>query len=84
MDLARDLRFLDVARSRSDARPDSFPSEKRERLLGGDPPAGGPGKEAAQRQGTIIQDFFLLGGYGDVVLEYSNENQVTPHVLVIL
>ena len=31
----------------------------------------------------IIRDFFLLGGYGDVVLEYSNKNQVTPHVFVI-
>eukprot|EP00976_Prorocentrum_cordatum_P112605 1195563-Prorocentrum_minimum.AAC.5 len=45
--------FLDVARSRSDARPDFRfqvrPSEAS--LLGGDPPAGGPGKEAAQRQG---------------------------------
>eukprot|EP00959_Pyramimonas_sp_CCMP1952_P002555 52617-Pyramimonas_sp.AAC.1 len=38
------VRFLDVARSRSDARPDfrSVPSER------SDPPAGGPGKEAAQ------------------------------------
>eukprot|EP00976_Prorocentrum_cordatum_P059487 1175516-Prorocentrum_minimum.AAC.4 len=38
-----------VARSRSDARPD-FRSG-RAKLLGGDPPAGGPRKEAAQRQG---------------------------------
>eukprot|EP00959_Pyramimonas_sp_CCMP1952_P081704 1706836-Pyramimonas_sp.AAC.2 len=40
--------FLDVARSRSDARPD-FRSPG-----GGDPPAGGPGKEAAQRQGRVL------------------------------
>eukprot|EP00976_Prorocentrum_cordatum_P009860 197183-Prorocentrum_minimum.AAC.1 len=44
--------FLDVARPRSDARPD-FSSVRARRALGGDPPAGGPGKEAAQRQGTV-------------------------------
>eukprot|EP00976_Prorocentrum_cordatum_P100563 1192277-Prorocentrum_minimum.AAC.4 len=49
--------FLDVARPRSDARPD-FRSDRAKRdpgsrpgrsssweILGGDPPAGGPGKE---------------------------------------
>eukprot|EP00976_Prorocentrum_cordatum_P106326 1194427-Prorocentrum_minimum.AAC.1 len=38
--------LLDVARPRSDARPD-FRSVRAKRS-----PAGGPGKEAAQRQGT--------------------------------
>eukprot|EP00976_Prorocentrum_cordatum_P073101 1180959-Prorocentrum_minimum.AAC.3 len=53
IDNESDSAFLDVARPRSDARPD-FRSERSEAssLLRGDPPAGGPGKEAAQRQGT--------------------------------
>eukprot|EP00959_Pyramimonas_sp_CCMP1952_P157280 3289017-Pyramimonas_sp.AAC.1 len=31
----------------------SGPSERREAILGGDRPAGGPEKEAAQRQGSL-------------------------------
>eukprot|EP00976_Prorocentrum_cordatum_P084354 1185620-Prorocentrum_minimum.AAC.1 len=36
----------------------SGPAERSEGLLGGDPPAGGPGKEAAQRQGSITIKIF--------------------------
>eukprot|EP00976_Prorocentrum_cordatum_P103963 1193674-Prorocentrum_minimum.AAC.4 len=54
------LHVLDVARPRSDAQPD-FRSvrAKRAKLLGGDPPAGDPGKEAAKRRKVIPNSLYV-------------------------
>eukprot|EP00976_Prorocentrum_cordatum_P018854 382390-Prorocentrum_minimum.AAC.1 len=68
--------FLDVAQPRSNARPD-FRSVRAkrggegDRLLGGDRPAGGPGKEAAQRQGKQFRAIFIFD-FDFVILIFDN------------